>query len=59
MADYVVEFTGRNNLSQAAQGVKKDLEGINNEAGKVGENVSKYDAFAARFEKISNSTKPL
>lgn len=59
MADYVVEFTGRNNLSQAAQGVKKDLEAINNEAGKVGENVSKYDAFAARFEKISNSTKPL
>lgn len=59
MADYVVEFTGRNNLSQAAQGVKKDLEAINNEAGKVSENVSKYDAFAARFEKISNSTKPL
>lgn len=59
MADYVVEFTGRNNLSQAAQGVKKDLEGINNEAGKVGENVSKYDAFAARFEKITNSTKPM
>ena len=59
MADYVVEFTGRNNLSQAAQGVKKDLEAINNEAGKVSQNVSKYDAFAARFEKISNSTKPL
>lgn len=59
MADYVVEFTGRNNLSQAAQGVKKDLEAINNEAGKVSENVSKYDAFAARFEKITNSTKPL
>lgn len=59
MADYVVEFTGRNNLSQAAQGVKKDLESINNEAGKVSQNVSKYDAFAARFEKISNSTKPL
>ena len=59
MADYVVEFTGRNNLSQAAQGVKKDLEAINKEAGKVSENVSKYDAFAARFEKISNSTKPL
>ena len=59
MADYVVEFTGRNNLSQAAQGVKKDLEAINNEAGKVSANVSKYDAFAARFEKISNSTKPL
>lgn len=59
MADYVVEFTGRNNLSQAAQGVKKDLEAINNEAGKVSQNVSKYDAFAARFENISNSTKPL
>lgn len=59
MADYVVEFTGRNNLSQAAQGVKKDLEAINNEAGKVSQNVSKYDAFADRFEKISNSTKPL
>lgn len=59
MADYVVEFTGRNNLSQAAQGVKKDLEGINNEASKAKEGVSAYDAFAARFEKITNSTKPL
>mgnify|MGYP006939724914 FL=1 len=35
MADYVVHFTGKNDLSSEVTKVKKDLEGVSTSASKL------------------------
>lgn len=52
MADYVVHFTGKNDLSSEVTKVKKDLEGVSTSANKL-------DQIKNKFNKIINSVAPL
>lgn len=52
MADYVVHFTGKNDLSSEVTKVKKDLEGVSTSA-------SKLDQIKNKFNKITSSAAPL
>ena len=52
MADYVVHFTGKNDLSSEVTKVKKDLEGVSTSANKL-------DQIKNKFNKITNSAAPL
>ena len=52
MADYVVHFTGKNDLSSEVTKVKKDLEGVSTSANKL-------DQIKNKFNKITNSVAPL
>ncbi len=52
MSDYVVKFSGQDNLSGTLNKVKQELD-------KTGDAGSKLDRITAKFEKISNSAAPL
>lgn len=52
MADYVVNLTGKDNLSGTVKSVKKELDG-------VGQSASKLDIIDKKFNKIQNSAAPL
>lgn len=52
MADYVVHFTGKNDLSSEVTKVKKDLEGVSTSANKL-------DQIKNKFNKITSSAAPL
>ena len=52
MSDYVVKFSGQDNLSGTLNKVKQELD-------KTGDAGSKLDRITDKFEKIANSAAPL
>lgn len=61
MADYVVNFAGKDNISDAAKSVEDGLKGIGDEAKKASKSLSDFarNDYKGRFEAITSSGKQL